>query len=91
MGKRKKPDDEDRVEELEQQIRELKSINRHLMKRLKKLDRGFKYDEIYDEDDVSNKNMCPDCSRGELIEIFIINRKLTRCEICGYRRTEKLS
>lgn len=89
MGK-KKPKDE--VEVLEQKIRELKSINRNLMKRLKKVDRNFKevIDDSVEEDSVAqkedpNKRTCPHCSRGEIAEISILGRVFLKCTVCDWR------
>jgi zona occludens toxin (predicted ATPase) len=96
MSKKKSKDE---VEELEQQIRELKSINRALLRRLKKVDRNYK--EIFDEKDIENehrkkakeeeraKRACTHCERGELTEIDILGRIFTRCTVCDWKSGAK--
>jgi hypothetical protein len=90
MG-RKKSDDEDVVHKLEKEIRELKSLNRSLQKRLKKLNKGYKAEEFDFEEkekedhrkDDSNK--CPDCLKGHVVIIELGPRKQQGCNTCGWR------
>jgi chromosome segregation ATPase len=94
---KKKPKDE--VEELEQQIRELKSVNRALLRRLKKVDRNYK--EVFDEKEIEDeyrkkakeeeraKRACTHCERGELTEIDILGRIFTRCTVCDWKSGAK--
>jgi hypothetical protein len=96
---KKKPKDE--VEELEQQIRELKSVNRALMRRLKKVDRNYKDAFNESDKDVENeyrrkakeeeraKRACSHCERGELTEINILGRVFARCTVCDWRSGAK--
>lgn len=87
--------DEDKLEQLERENRELKSINRSLLKRLKKVDRGGSkldkrerdeqlYIESNDDNDEKTFN-CPRCSRSNLIRVSVAGRLFFRCEICEYR------
>lgn len=49
--RREKDEDEDRIEQLEKEVRELKSINRSLLRQLKKLSKGInkqEYEEALD-------------------------------------------
>lgn len=97
MMSKKKPQDE--VEELEQQIRELKSINRALLRRLKKVDRNYK--EVFDEKELEDEyrkkakeekrveRTCTHCERGELTEIDILGRIFTRCTVCDWKSGAK--
>lgn len=93
---KKKPKDE--VEELEQQIRDLKSVNRALMRRLKKVDRNYK--DVIDEKDFENeyrkkakeeraKRSCSHCERGEITEVNILGRVFGRCTVCDWRSGAK--
>lgn len=93
--KRKKYEKEqDQIEQLEKEIRELKAINRSLLKQLKKLSRGINkeaYEEAISEVEVEKeeapkKKKCPECARtGGLKEITVAGRQFERCEHCGYR------
>jgi hypothetical protein len=80
---------EDEVSKLEKQVRELKAINRSLMKQLKKLSRGI-HKDAYDDalDEVfpvkeEKKNKCPECTRGSIIETNVAGRIFHRCSICS--------
>jgi hypothetical protein len=98
--KRKKSSDEETIERLENEIRELKSLNRSLLRRLKKVDKG--YYKNRDEDDEESveapkeyfkeqKKSCTNCAKGELIEVSVAGRKFIRCELCGFRsKAEKV-
>ena len=86
MGKRKKFDEDDELERLRQENRELKSLNRSLLKRLKKLDRH--YEEVIEEaekeeskekETAKKENVCPKCHEGQLIiSTSIPGRELIR-------------
>lgn len=87
MG-RKKRDEQDKEEELREENRKLKSINRSLLKRLKQLDRDYRgahqEDFIEDEQEERFKNKkCKDCGKGELIEKDLLGRIFIECTICG--------
>ena len=90
MGKKRKEEDE--VEKLEKEIRELKMINRSLLKRLRKVDKGFdefikdkseeRQNEKYEEE---KKPDCPNCRKGFTARVNIAGRNFSRCEVCGWR------
>lgn len=87
--------EEDKVEQLERENRELKSINRSLLKRLKKVDKGGskherrkKDEQLYIEtqdDEEDNTFNCPQCSRGNLNKVSVAGRTFFKCLICEYR------
>lgn len=96
MAKRNREEDE--LRRLEKEVRELKALNRSLMKQLKKLNRGYYKirEDLDDEDEIEVEKytlpICEECGRGELIEITVLNRKFKRCTTCDYRsRAEKIS
>lgn len=93
---RKRKDDDDEISKLEKEIRELKSINRSLLRRLRKIDKGFhefvkeSVDEKEEEpntqpDLTSRRQLCGSCGRSELTEVTIAGRQFKRCEVCGWR------
>lgn len=98
-GNKKAKKEEDYTEKLEKEIRELKSINRSLMKQLKKLSKGINREEFEEaleekvitrgkkkEESDRGEPRCPECSRaGEFREITIAGRRFERCEHCGYK------
>lgn len=95
MG-RKKSEEEDYIEQLEDQIRTLKAINKTLVKRLKKIDKKFTYHEIEESDiqtkfDVNEKQLkprllqCSFCKKNELEYFEVAGRKIGKCNNCGKR------
>ena len=91
MAKKK---NEDEIDRLEEQIRELKSINRSLMKRLKKVDRHYKdvineREEDSDTEKERTKRTCSHCERGELTEVNLLGRVFERCTVCDWRSKTK--
>lgn len=92
MAKKK---DDSEIDRLEQQVRELKSLNRSLMKRLKKVDRHYKevVNEREEEDAGSEKERtkrtCSNCERGELTEVNLLGRVFERCTVCDWRSKTK--
>jgi hypothetical protein len=93
MG-RKKSEDEDKIEQLEDQVRTLKSINKALIRRLKKLDKKFTYDELEDTETQTKFEVdkpriklmvCPFCKKNELEVFEIVGRKIGKCNNCGKR------
>lgn len=91
MGKKNR---DEYVESLEKEVKELKSLNRQLTKRLKKLDRNFKAveqltsqeKEEADKEIAKEKSQrCPACHEGKLHEIKIMDRILKKCSACEYR------
>lgn len=91
----KKADDDDYIDRLLKENRELKSINRTLLKQLKKLSKGINkdayeeaLDEVVHEPKKENpKQACEQCGKGRLNEIDIAGRKFLRCnnEMCGWK------
>lgn len=86
----RKRTEQDYVDQLEEEIRKLKSLNRHLQKQLKKNVRGYKPSNVEDDEDdnsdsTPSKAACPECNKADLIEITIANRLFRRCDLCGYR------
>lgn len=97
MGKTKNKDDY--LEGLENEVRQLKSLNRQLTKRLKKVDREFRATLELKSDDESDvikvskpKGVpCPDCEDGILGDPFQFGKKIiTKCKSCNYRKTDKI-
>jgi len=91
MAKKK---DDSEIDRLEQQVRELKSINRSLMKRLRKVDRHYK--EVINEPEEDRgpqeergKRTCLHCSRGEITEVNLLGRVFERCTVCDWRSKTK--
>ena len=97
MGRKRT--EEDQVESLERKIRELKSINRSLMKRLKNVSRGYKrylsedVETPYEQGERPKKEeqkVCFDCGRGTMDIKIILNRRWRECSVCGKRTSTKL-
>lgn len=96
MGRRNKNDE---VERLEQEVRELKAVNRSLQKRIKKLDRGYR-----EEEDNSKKpkrevpadkeepvgRACPECHTGTEVERIVLDRRWLECTKCDRRTKAKI-
>jgi hypothetical protein len=88
---------DDYTESLEREVKDLKALNRSLMRRLKKLDRNFKaIEELTDserhEDDKevakeeqTKATRCPKCYQGKLVDVTFMNRTLKKCSQCDYR------
>lgn len=80
-----------RDEDLEGEVRRLKAEVRRLQKQLnyhKK--REHLRDEITEDlieviEEDKRVRMCKECARGELYDIIIANRQITRCNMCGFR------
>ena len=94
MGKKRH--EEDYIEKIEKELRELKSVNRSLMRRLKKVDRHFKPSETLVEKerpdkkikDIAPSNTCPKCSLNELKETKRGFRTFAECS-CGFKELVK--
>jgi membrane protease subunit (stomatin/prohibitin family) len=97
----KRQDREEKViERLEAENRTLKQINRSLMKRVKKLGRGYRkfmlaQDEGEEQDAVeaariAAKKMCFQCGMGEYKKVEIANRYFRMCKECGKRGKTKI-
>ena len=93
---KKKRSKEDYTDKLEKEIRELKAINRSLMRQLKKISKGINkeaYDNALEELELSNekketkpqRNKCSECGKGTIVEVNIVGRIFHRCDTCGYK------
>jgi uncharacterized protein YydD (DUF2326 family) len=86
---------EDKIEELEEEIKILKATNAALRRRLKKTDDTFSEDEFLDESQIQkkyeniNQFLCPSCKKKTMEEIEIANRTFRRCVSCGKRTKAK--
>jgi hypothetical protein len=92
VGKKKREDDIN--DRLERENRELKSLNRQLLRRLKKVDRQFRASqELEDETDEPVKQKeydCPKCRKADLTELTFGKVTFVVCEAaCGYREKKK--
>ena len=97
--KRKSRDtDEETIDRLYKEIRELRSLNRSLLKRLKKVDRDYQkaLDSTEDEElprkfeeAVQRAIACPNCSKGLLQVVELMGRQFSRCDTCDYRSKAK--
>jgi len=87
MSRKRKNEDLDKFEQLERENKSLRTLNRSLMRHLKKINKGFKFtdggEDIEVEED--NTNICPACSRGQKIEVDLGVRKFFRCDVCNWR------
>jgi formamidopyrimidine-DNA glycosylase len=87
MAKKQKDDE---VSRLEKQIRELKNLNRTLMKRLKKVDRMWQdldLDEEFEDFTPPPKTVpksCPQCGDAVCI-IKVAGRSFEKCTNCKFR------
>lgn len=90
MGKKK---EQDRLEELEKENRELKSMVRGLQRRLRKIDKHYKDTEIVDIHEDSEKKFtpkkCEACGKGEIQTVDIVGRMFEKCTTCDYRGRKK--
>lgn len=88
--------EEDELTRLEQEVRELKAINRSLTKQLKKLAKGIHKEEIEEalekledpreqEDKEDRLPPCPGCGRNGLRETILAGRRFRSCTICDYK------
>jgi predicted nuclease with TOPRIM domain len=88
---RKKSELEDRIEELEAEIEELRNTNKALIRRLRKTDSSFEEDNYLEDSDVQKKYqhlaqfVCPFCKKQTMEEIQIAGRIFKKCENCGKR------
>jgi FtsZ-binding cell division protein ZapB len=82
----------DEVEQLQIEVRKLKSENRHLQKELKKNNKKYKpqHDKIdLIEEEHNDKHICNECGKGRIITTELGPRKLVTCTVCEYRKTLK--
>lgn len=96
---RKKQDDE--VERLQKEIRELKATNRSMLKRLKKVDREYAEEfeklkqERAQEEDYNSRPAdrpvnCVHCGKGTIITIDLLGRKFQKCSTCDWKSGRKI-
>jgi len=98
--KRKKSSEDDTIERLEKEIRELKTINRSLLRRLKKVDKNYSKsveelieEPVYEQPKLEKqyKKYCTECAKGVIQEVIVAGRKFIRCDLCGHRsKAEKI-
>lgn len=87
--------EQDEITRLEKEIRELKALNRSLMKQLKKLAKGIHREEALEAleklEEPTNvqkeepKNLCEECGRGRLKESIIVGRRFLSCTVCDWK------
>lgn len=87
MARKRKKEDVDKLEQLERDNKSLRTLNRSLMRQLKKLNRDINFEELSEEETFEDipKNQCPQCTRGTIKEVDLGPRKFSRCEVCNYR------
>lgn len=97
--KRKNKDDEEF--RLQQENRELKALNRSLLKQLRKLNKGSRKIDLNDikpefppepvkEVELEERpDVCPACKRSILKEMDLGIKTIKTCEICQYRSKPK--
>jgi predicted RNase H-like nuclease (RuvC/YqgF family) len=88
--------EEDLVDRLEKENRELKATIRSLERRLKKVDKDFRkeMEDVQKEHllekehsrSVPKGRKCEHCGKGHIIEIDIVGRKFESCDTCDYRK-----
>lgn len=79
---------EDKIEQLEQELAELRSINKALIRRLRNsgsLSEGF---ESKKNNKFSKEEVCSKC-QSEIEEVEIAGRSFRRCISCGKRTKAK--
>lgn len=99
MGRKKLVED-DEVERLQKEVRELKSLNRSLMKRLKKIDREYAEEiekansERAQSEDVpsvqTRRSLCGHCGKGNIVTVDIVGRKFQKCDTCDWKSGRKI-
>lgn len=92
---KKQTREDEYVDKLEREVRELKSINRSLLKQLKKIARGIhkeEYERTLEDighgkkkEDRDDRPTCPQCSSKRIIETSIAGRRFQRCEVCDWK------
>jgi len=95
MGRSKKQTTD--TENLQKQVKELKSINRHLERELKKSKqskaKSKEHQDALIEEEYKEKNKletCPQCEKGNISETALGVRTIISCSNgCGYRQVIK--
>lgn len=92
--------EDDLIERLEKENRELKSLSKSLQKRLKKVSKG--YNNFIQEDGLEESNkaletltkelnkICYDCG-GNYKKYKLVNREYRLCDGCGKRSKAKIA
>lgn len=89
MSRRKKDEELEKVEQLERDNKSLRTMNRSLMRRLKKLDREFREDINNELDESDLPNQCRLCFKGQTREQSLGPRKMITCTVCDRMDIEK--
>ena len=91
MGRSKKQKTE--VERLQDEIKELKSINKSLSRKIKEDNKKYKPENDKDKllkEDFDEKNTCKNCGKGNITIIELGPKKIRTCSLkCGYREIIK--
>lgn len=89
----RKKNDLDEVDQLQLEVRKLKSENRHLQKELKKNNKKYKpqhdKNDLIEEEHSSKVQACNECGKGKIVVTELGPRKLVSCTVCEYRKTIK--
>lgn len=81
------------------EIRNLRSENRNLKKRLKALERKlYNTSKVKDEEEIYEEPVeqiqltrCPKCDKGHLNEVTVVGRVFSKCDSCDFRtKAEKI-
>lgn len=81
---KKKNKEEDQLYKLEKENKELKNINRALLKRLRKVDKGYEK-RNYREEETIDDNLCKECGKGYVYEVPLGPKKFFRCSVCSWQ------
>lgn len=88
---RKKSEFEDKIEQLQAEIEQLKTTNNALRRRLRKVDSSFNEDDYLNDNQIEkkyerlNQYVCPDCKKRTMEEIELAGRIFRKCDNCGKR------
>ena len=83
------------VEHLRGLVRELKSVNRNLKKRIKELERReyfFDNKDLYKTDNNGNEEndeICKQCGKGVITTTDLLFFTIESCSICEYKEKKK--
>lgn len=90
---KKSKEKHDEIERLEAEIRQLKQTNRSLLKRLKKVDKGYRKAKADREQGISKEDLdegfdCVSCGKGYKQDVIIGPRRIVTCSNCDHRKIE---
>lgn len=87
MSRKRKNEDLDKLEQLERENKSLRTLNRSLMRHLKKVNKGYKFTDDGEDIELEEEtdDLCPDCQKGNKIEVNLGVRKFFRCDLCNWR------